>query len=322
MEDAVCCKFFEQQGKSYCLLMVCDGHGDRGLVSQFVCDTLPDILQNNMKDEEATWETKWQRSCLEVDSQLKETNIIGGSTAVMALISEGSIVVANVGDSRAILVQSSSSSSTTRLETNKEQLTVSPTKEENTKEGEEKPSTNNTPIVVAMSEDHKPNLERELTRIVNAGMTMREIIFEENGEEFTIHKIAKNDKEQLAVSRSFGDFEYKLNTTLAPEEQAVTAVPDVRIHVRDSATDMYLILACDGVFDVMKNEQVMKFCLDQVSMRCEMSTDTVLPEVGDSLLRECLNCGSKDNMTTIIAALGNESTKIKPVIQGRTLFNE
>jgi serine/threonine protein phosphatase PrpC len=85
-------------------------HGDRGLVSQFVCDTLPDILQNNMKDEEATWDPKWQKTCLEADSQLKQTNILGGSTAVIALISEDSIVVANVGDSRAILVQISSTS--------------------------------------------------------------------------------------------------------------------------------------------------------------------------------------------------------------------
>jgi hypothetical protein len=38
----------------------------------------------------------------------------------------------------------------------------------------------------------------------------------------TIHKVAISDKEQLAVSRSFGDFEYKLNTTLGPEEQAAS----------------------------------------------------------------------------------------------------
>jgi serine/threonine protein phosphatase PrpC len=44
-----------------------------------------------------------------------------------------------------------------------------------------------------------------------------------------------------------------------------------------------------------------------------------LPEVGDALLRESLNAGSKDNMTVIVAALSKESSKIKPVIQGRAL---
>jgi serine/threonine protein phosphatase PrpC len=77
-------------------------------------------------------------------------------------------------------------------------------------------------------------------------------------------------------------------------------------------------LACDGVFDVLDNKHVMKFVLDQVSVRKEI-TDTVLPEVGDALLRESLNAGSKDNMSVVIAALSKESTGIKTIIQGRTL---
>jgi protein phosphatase 2C family protein 2/3 len=319
MEDAVCTKIWEHGGKSYCLLAVCDGHGDRGSVSQFVADNVPPTLQKYMEQEDLAWEAKWQKTCLEVDSKLREADIPGGSTAVMALITEDLIVVANVGDSRAILIHSSNRSG---LEAEMEKLAVSENKREDPpklqQEKEKNAESKTTPAVMALSDDHKPDLEEEKARIENAGMVVKSITFEEDGNEVTIHKVSMSDKDQLAVSRAFGDFEYKLNTTLGPEEQAVTAVADVRVHSRDPSRDMYLVLACDGVFDVMSNEQVMDFILHQVEVRKEI-TDTVLPEVGDALLRESLNAGSKDNMTVIVAALSKESSKIKPVIQGRAL---
>lgn len=53
----------------------------------------------------------------------------------------------------------------------------------------------------------------------------------------------------LAVSRSFGDYMYKKNESLPPEEQAVSCVPDITIHERTN-TDNYIVFACDGVWDV------------------------------------------------------------------------
>ena len=316
MEDAVCTKIWDQDGKAYCLFGVCDGHGDRGLVSAFVAENTPTILQKYIGEKDMDWEAIWQKTCLEVDEKLKEEEIPGGSTGVLALITEDSIVVANVGDSRAILVQSTETSG---LDKEMEKMAIS----ENVEEGEpklqeESDKTTASAKVSGLSEDHKPDLESERSRIENAGMKVEAITFNEDGKEVTIHKVAKTDKDQLACSRSFGDFEYKGNSTLPPEEQAVVAVADVRVHSRDHDNDMYLILACDGIFDVMDNQKVMDFVLHQVEVRKNI-TDTVLPEVGDALLRESLNCGSTDNMSVVIAALSKESGKIKPVIQGRTL---
>lgn len=320
MEDAVCTKTWEQGGKPYCLLAVCDGHGDRGRVSQFVADKVPVILQKYLEEEELSWEEKWQKTCLEVDSKLKEADIPGGSTAVMALITVDLIVVANIGDSRGILIQESNDSG---LETDMGKLSVADDGQDQQKlQYEEANNTTTTTTsattVKALSDDHKPDLEEEKARIETAGMEVKSITFEEDGNEVTIHKVSMSDKDQLAVSRAFGDFEYKLNTTLGPEEQAVVAVADVRVHSREPNRDMYLVLACDGVFDVKSNDQVMEFVLHQVEVRKDI-TDTVLPEVGDALLRECLNAGSKDNMTVIVAALSKELSKVKPVIEGRAL---
>lgn len=49
----------------------------------------------------------------------------------------------------------------------------------------------------------------------------------------------------LALSRAIGDFEFKKSAELAPEQQIVTAYPDVVVH-DISDDDEFLVLACDG----------------------------------------------------------------------------
>jgi serine/threonine protein phosphatase PrpC len=50
---------------------------------------------------------------------------------------------------------------------------------------------------------------------------------------------------RLALSRGLGDFEYKKNADLGPEDQITTANPDVLVH-RTSDEDEFLVLASDG----------------------------------------------------------------------------
>jgi serine/threonine protein phosphatase PrpC len=52
----------------------------------------------------------------------------------------------------------------------------------------------------------------------------------------------------LALSRAIGDFEFKKSAELPPEQQIVTAYPDVEIH-DISEDDEFLVLACDGKKD-------------------------------------------------------------------------
>lgn len=49
----------------------------------------------------------------------------------------------------------------------------------------------------------------------------------------------------LALSRAIGDFEFKKSAELSPEQQIVTAYPDVTIH-DISDDDEFLVIACDG----------------------------------------------------------------------------
>jgi hypothetical protein len=50
----------------------------------------------------------------------------------------------------------------------------------------------------------------------------------------------------LALSRAIGDFEFKKSADLAPEQQIVTAFPDVVTH-EITSDDEFLVIACDGV---------------------------------------------------------------------------
>lgn len=92
---------------------------------------------------------------------------------------------------------------------------------------------------VALSEDHKPYTPSEQARIEAAGGTvsMRRV----NGD--------------LAVSRALGDYVYKQHKVLPQEQQQVSCEPEVR-EVARSSKDMFIVLACDGIWDVMSNEDV------------------------------------------------------------------
>jgi serine/threonine protein phosphatase PrpC len=313
MEDALCACRFQVDHQAYLLLGVCDGHGDHGLVSDFVATTVPRVLQeqlNQLVDGTPDWPTIWKTTCLQVDEQLKDKGDIGGSTAVFVLVTEDLLVVANVGDSRIILIQQGV---TGDLESAVEQLSLSEEKE-SAPDQITKAATSST-VVVPLSEDHKPNLPEEQARVEAAGMTVAEFSFEEDGKTITIPKVCKSEGDMLAVSRSFGDFEYKANVTLGPEEQAIVCLPEVRVH-RRSIADLYLALACDGIWDVCSNNMVKDFVVDQVKRRKDVS-ETVLPQVGDALLLESLNLGSQDNMTVILVALGGAAEALQTV--GKTL---
>lgn len=82
-----------------------------------------------------------------------------------------------------------------------------------------------------MSFDHKPQNEGEKARICAAGG------FVDFG------RVNGN----LALSRAIGDFEFKKSADLPPEQQIVTAFPDVTVHEL-SDDDEFLVIACDGMF--------------------------------------------------------------------------
>ncbi|XP_075902335.1 protein phosphatase 1B isoform X2 [Nelusetta ayraudi] len=131
--------------------------------------------------------------------------------------------------------------------------------------------------------DHKPCNPRERERIQNAGGSV--MIQRVNG--------------SLAVSRALGDYDYKCVDGKGPTEQLVSPEPAVCEVVRAAEHDQFVVLACDGIWDVMSNEELCDF----VRSRLEVSDD--LEAVCNDVVDTCLHKGSRDNMSVVLVCLPN-----------------
>jgi protein phosphatase 1B len=106
--------------------------------------------------------------------------------------------------------------------------------------------------VLFATKDHKPFNPIERARIEDAKCTVS----------------MKRVNGELAVSRGLGDFNYKQfvregeDALAPPEQQPVSCLPDVDV-IPLTSTQAFLVLCCDGIYDVLTNEQVGK-CLEEV----------------------------------------------------------
>lgn len=151
-----------------------------------------------------------------------------GTTACVVVLTPEWIVCANAGDSRAVL-------------------------------------SRNGQTAVPLSYDHKPDDDEEEKRVRAAGG-------------FVAGGRVEGD---LAVSRGFGDFRFKNMdvvmsapstgpevassvdesspaTAMKPGEQKISPVPEFIVVTRDSVKDEFFVVACDGIFDVLTNEELVQ----------------------------------------------------------------
>lgn len=137
--------------------------------------------------------------------------------------------------------------------------------------------------VEALSVDHKPNNETELKRISEAGGFVE------------FNRVNGN----LALSRAIGDFVFKRNIEKSPQEQIVTAWPDIEVRQIDQSWD-FVVLACDGIWDVLSNEDVCDF------VQNEIAQGRYPEEICENIMTKCLapDCQMSglggDNMTVIL----------------------
>lgn len=137
------------------------------------------------------------------------------------------------------------------------------------------------------SSDHKPQREDETKRIQAAGGTV------EHG---PLGGGPLRVDGALAVSRALGDFHFK-PAELDPAKCKVTAMPEIS-EVKVCHKGDWLLLACDGVFDVMENEDVDEFISSRLQKAPSAPADG--GQVLTELLQTCLDKGSKDNCTACL----------------------
>jgi protein phosphatase 2C family protein 2/3 len=140
--------------------------------------------------------------------------------------------------------------------------------------------------VVVLSNDHKPMNPEESSRIYKAGGWVE------------FNRVNGN----LALSRALGDYIFKRNDDKSAEEQIVTALPEV-LSFDLSEEWEFIVLACDGIWDVLSNQEVVDFVVKCIA-------EGKYPEdICEELLSYCLapvcqmgGLGG-DNMTLIIVCL-------------------
>ncbi|OQV20555.1 Protein phosphatase 1B [Hypsibius exemplaris] len=135
-------------------------------------------------------------------------------------------------------------------------------------------------LVAVATYDHKPVNPKERERIQNAGGSV--MIQRVNG--------------SLAVSRALGDFEYKRVPNMGPFEQLISPEPEISEHPRHGQ-DEFILLACDGVWDVMSNEDVCQF------VRYQLTVTDNLERICEGIVDNCLNKGSRDNISVVLITL-------------------
>lgn len=128
---------------------------------------------------------------------------------------------------------------------------------------------------VELSFDHKPDREDECKRIINLG---GKVLW------YGCWRVQGT----LALSRAMGD------KKLAPY---VIAEPEVVTHAIMNKDDEFLILACDGVWDVLTNQEAVEIVKHELML-------TKNPEAAARVLvQKAYDSGSADNISAMIVVL-------------------
>ena len=107
----------------------------------------------------------------------------------------------------------------------------------------------------------------------------------------------------LALSRSLGHFEYKSNPLLKPQDQIVTAFPDIMIEKITNDCD-FIILACDGIWDCLTSDNAVTFVAERLKKKKgKENASSIIEEMFDTIVAtsiETSNGIGTDNMTCVI----------------------
>jgi serine/threonine protein phosphatase PrpC len=202
---------------------VCDGHGQNGKdVSSMIKQKLPAYLEQYLYSTKLNIRESLSNSFLECNKKLMNNGKfdvhLSGSTWCTCLFYGNHMYWANSGDSRAVIVGKDPES---------QEL-----------------------IVKATSRDHKPNETDEAKRILKIGGRI-EAFQDYDGKPIGPLRVwlKKEDIPGLAMTRSMGDG-WAQEAGVIPDAEIFEFILDL--------TDMYIIIASDGVWEFMDNDMVAK----------------------------------------------------------------
>lgn len=166
---------------------------------------------------------------------------------------------------------------------------------------------------IPLSEDHKPNDPGERKRIHAAGGYLESQAVATG----TMYRVNGN----LNLSRALGDLEYKKDKSLGPEAQIISGTPDFICEKR-CAEDEFIVICCDGVWDVKSNQQVVDFVRARLPDESDAHSDEAPSFILEDLLDACLSPNLRttqglggDNMTAVVIRFPRSSAEPSAAIR-------
>ena len=200
-----------------------------------------------------------------------------GSCGIMLMIQGKKCIISNIGDSRLIIFKNKEVSFTTT--------------------------------------DHKPDSIIEKARIELSGGKLYKIqtlipIYQ-NGSR--VNAPWRVNPGQLSVSRTFGDIQAK-DEKFGGNKTAIIALPDItEIELDDNYN--FIVMACDGIFDVLKNEELLE-CIKivikekNITNFKDVNMHQLCGDFADMIIKSALAKDSFDNVSCIVIAINLDSLSI------------
>ncbi|MBA3953736.1 protein phosphatase 2C domain-containing protein [Candidatus Dependentiae bacterium] len=254
------------------LFAIFDGHGGH-TVAEYVADHLPvnlkSTLQNSDNPQQTLQEALEKTTASLENSKLKDIAQKMGTTAIVALIKNNDLFVANIGDSRAVLCR----------------------------EGE----------AIALSDDHKPERPDEATRIKAAGghiikiglnhhrqpRLLPERFWHKSKAPLRINTENSMQGSCLSMTRSIGDF--------ALRAAGLISTPEL-VHTALQPNDEFLLLACDGIFEKNIDRQ-RAVTIVRNALKKYQGNPKAATEAAQQLVQEAYKDGSGDNLSALVILL-------------------
>ena len=197
-----------------------------------------------------------------------------GTTVLCALVRGSTLDVANVGDSRAVLGR----------RPDRQPAEV------------QRAMRERDCAAVRLSVDHKPDLPDETSRVQSRGGIVRNV----SG---CWRVVSPNAQTMLAVSRAIGDRDLKDSTTLP----LISSTPFVVSHAL-TPRDQFVILASDGIWDVMEDATAVKLVAEVLKRPIPQSAGQSgaaaaklqAQAAAETLVRRAAQLGSLDNTTALV----------------------
>jgi len=284
-------------------MAVYDGHGGREIVNfleeflaKNVAEELNHVDPDEMDDSDEVDSSllspaihkRIEQAFLITDIQSRMNGITSsGSTVCMCLVKrifspEGQtrkilIHAANVGDARIVLYHPGIE----QLKDNPGNSTIS---------NDEK-----IKFISRLTQDHRASDPDEVRRVEQAGgFVLRDRVVG-----------------ILAVSRSVGDHGMKDYVIATPFQRSIEFLidhhPDGKSMIEETrrVDDAFIILACDGVWDVFTDEEAVSFVIESLALKKDGGVEpkATKANIAQLLCSEAVRRGSTDNVTAIVAWL-------------------